>query len=70
MTIAITGAHRPAWAALPLPPCKSRAPEAAEVIALARNQRGPIWAFRVRAFDYTKPETLAPALWPVSKPWF
>lgn len=59
MTIAITGATgqlgRLALAAL-----KARAPEAA-VIALARNpQADP--GVPVRAFDYTRPETLGPAL--------
>ena len=59
MTIAITGATgqlgRLAIAAL-----KTRAP-GAEVIALARNAAADL-GVPVRAFDYTKPETLAPAL--------
>ncbi|MBL9055687.1 MAG: SDR family oxidoreductase [Rhodobacteraceae bacterium] len=59
MTIAITGATgqlgRLAIAAL-----KTRAP-GAEVIALARNAAADL-GVPVRAFDYTKPETLVPAL--------
>lgn len=59
MSIAITGATgqlgRLAIAAL-----KSRAP-GAEVIALARNTAADL-GVPVRAFDYTKPETLIPAL--------
>lgn len=59
MTIAITGATghlgRLALAAL-----KSRAPQA-EVVALARDAQADL-GVPVRAFDYTKPETLAPAL--------
>ncbi len=59
MTIAITGATgqlgRLAIAAL-----KTRAP-GAEVIALARSAAADL-GVPVRAFDYTKPETLVPAL--------
>lgn len=59
MTIAITGATgqlgRLALAAL-----KARAPQAA-VVALARDVSADL-GVPVRAFDYTKPATLAPAL--------
>ena len=59
MTIAITGATghlgRRALAAL-----KSRTPQA-DVVALARDAQADL-GVPVRAFDYTKPETLAPAL--------
>ena len=58
-TIAITGATgqlgRLALAAL-----KTRAPQA-NVIALARDAKADLGA-PVRAFDYTKPETMTPAL--------
>lgn len=59
MTIAVTGATghlgRLAIAAL-----QARAPEAA-VIALARNP-APVAGVPARAFDYTRPETMAAAL--------
>lgn len=59
MTIALTGATgqlgRLALAAL-----KARAPQA-DVVALARDVSADL-GVPVRAFDYTKPETLAPAL--------
>lgn len=59
MTIALTGATG-ALGRLALAALNARAPDA-EVIALARNPAADL-GVPVRAFDYTKPETLAPAL--------
>ena len=59
MTIAITGATGH-LGRLALSALKSRAPQA-DVVALARDAQADL-GVPVRAFDYTKPETLAPAL--------
>ncbi|WP_426034120.1 SDR family oxidoreductase [Cypionkella sp. TWP1-2-1b2] len=59
MTIAITGASG-ALGQLALTALKARAPQA-EFIALVRDP-AKITGTPARAFDYTKPETLAPAL--------
>jgi NAD(P)H dehydrogenase (quinone) len=59
MTIAITGATGQ-LGRLALAAVQARAPEAA-IVALARNPAADL-GVPVRAFDYTKAETLAPAL--------
>lgn len=59
MTIAITGATGH-LGHLALAALKARAPQAA-VVAFARDPAADL-GVPVRAFDYTKPETLAPAL--------
>ncbi|MDZ4310621.1 MAG: SDR family oxidoreductase [Cypionkella sp.] len=59
MTIAITGASG-ALGQLALTALKARAPQA-DVVALVRDP-AKITGTPARAFDYTKPETLAPAL--------
>ena len=59
MTIAITGATGQ-LGRLALAAVQARAPEAT-IVALARNPAADL-GVPVRAFDYTKAETLAPAL--------